>query len=202
MRLISFALLTALAATVAYAGPTQEDVAAARLAYIDGDYDAALKVIQEGAEAGNAMALNILGAASLDGRGVPQDTNKAIEFFERAEKAGEVRGYFNLGTLFIEGSPPVEPDRARATRELQSTADQGYAPAMTALGRLQETAEPPNHEAAADWYEKGHKRVMWWAQRTLHMLTFRASGATKIGSKRACSTPRQQRVDICVHSMT
>ena len=105
MRLISFALLTALAATVAYAAPTQEDVAAARLAYIDGDYDAALKVIQEGAEAGNAMALNILGAASLDGR-----------------------GYFNLGTLFIEGSPPVEPDRARATREFQSAADQGYAP--------------------------------------------------------------------------
>ena len=157
MRLISFALLTFLAAPVAHAAPTQEDVAAARLAYIEGDYDAALKVIQEGAEAGNAMALNILGAASLDGRGVAQDTDKAIEFFERAAKAGEVRGYFNLGTLFIEGSPPVEPDRARAIREFQSAADQGYAPAMTALGRLQETAEPPNHEAAADWYEKGHK---------------------------------------------
>lgn len=49
MRLISFALLTFLAAPVAHAAPTQEDVAAARLAYIEGDYDAALKVIQEGA---------------------------------------------------------------------------------------------------------------------------------------------------------
>jgi TPR repeat protein len=157
MRLISLALLAALAAPVAYGAPTQDDIAAARLAYIAGDYNDALKVIQEGADAGNAMALNILGAAYQDGHGVEQDTSKAVELFEQAAKAGEVRAFFNLGTLFAEGSEPFEIDRIRAAKEFQSAADQGYGPAMTALGRLQETAEPANHEQAAYWYEKGHK---------------------------------------------
>ena len=158
MRAISFAFLIALASPLpAFAAPTQAEIAAARLAYIDGDYEAALDVILEGAEAGNAMALNILGAATLDGRGVARDPKKAIELFEKAAKAGEVRGFYNLGTLFAEGADSVAQDLARAEAEFLKAADQGYAAAMTALGRLSETAEPPNHEQAADWYEKGHK---------------------------------------------
>lgn len=92
MRLISIALIAALCApSPTFAAPTDKQVAAARLAYIEGDYDGALNVIQEAAEAGNAKALNILGAAYEEGRGVEIDRPKAIALFERAAKAGEVR---------------------------------------------------------------------------------------------------------------
>jgi len=151
---LSFFLISPLALL---AEPTQDEIATARLAYIDGDYQAALDVIKDGAEAGNATALNILGAAYEDGRGVPQDTAKAIILFEQAAKAGEVRGYYNLGVLFANGVVGVPVDRLRAASEFQNAAEQGYGPAMTSLGQLQETEDPPNHDEAANWYEKGHK---------------------------------------------
>ncbi len=158
MRLVSLALIAALATPLpAFSAPTQAEIVAARLAYIDGDFENALNVIQEGAEAGNALALNILGVATEDGRGVAQDTAKAIDLFERAAKAGEVRGFYNLGTLFATGGVGIAADRNRAARAFQNAADQGYPPAMTALGQLRETAQPADHEAAADWYEKGHR---------------------------------------------
>ncbi|WP_176219119.1 tetratricopeptide repeat protein [Planktotalea arctica] len=159
MRLISIALLTALAAPLpTFAAPSPEQIAAARLAYIEGDYRAALDTIRAAAEAGNAMALNILGAAYEDGKGVEQNAAKAIDLFEQAAKAGEVRARYNLGALFAFGSGTVAEDRARATREFRLAAAAGYAPAMTALGQLQERATPPDYGAATDWYEKAHDK--------------------------------------------
>ncbi|MEP5154177.1 tetratricopeptide repeat protein [Planktotalea sp.] len=159
MRFTSFALIAALAVPLpAFAAPTQAEVDQARLAYINGEYETSLKVFHEAAEDGNAMALNILGAAYEDGNGVDQDVTKAIDFFERAAKAGEVRGRYNLGALFAFGSGDVPADRARAKREFGLAAAAGYAPAMTALGQLRERADPPDHEAAVDWYEKAHER--------------------------------------------
>lgn len=159
MRLISIALIAALSTPLAvFAAPSEEEVAAARQAYINGDYDAALVVIREAAEAGNGMALNILGAAYDDGRGVEKDAQKAVELFERAAKAGEVRARYNLGSLFAFGSGDVAMDRKRAVREFRLAVAAGYAPAMTALGQLEERADPPDHVAAADWYEKAHEK--------------------------------------------
>ena len=71
MRLLSLALIAALSTPLpVLAAPTQGEIAAARLAYIDGDLTGALVVISEAAEAGNGMALNILGAAYDEGRSV------------------------------------------------------------------------------------------------------------------------------------
>jgi TPR repeat protein len=155
MRLISIALIAALSAPLpSFAAPTEEDVATARLAYIRGDYGGALDVIKEAAEAGNAKALNILGAAYEEGRGVEVDRPRAIALFEQAAKAGEVRARYNLGTIYAFGSGEIPMDRDQAKREFRLAASAGYAPAMTALGQLRETATPPDHDAAADWYEK------------------------------------------------
>lgn len=104
------------------------------------------------------MALNILGAAYEYGNGVPQSGAQAIELFEQAAKAGEVRARYNLGSLFAFGSGDIAEDRVRAKREFRLAAAAGYAPAMTALGQLLERADPPDHKAAADWYEKAHEK--------------------------------------------
>ncbi|MGH1576346.1 tetratricopeptide repeat protein [Planktotalea sp.] len=157
MRFVSIALLAALSLPLpSFAGPTDAELAAARLEYIDGDYEAALVVIREAAEDGSALALNIMGAAYDDGRGVEQDAAIAVTYFERAAKAGEVRARYNLGSLFAYGSGNVPADPKRAKREFRLAASAGYAPAMTALGQLRASATPADHEAAADWYEKAH----------------------------------------------
>lgn len=139
------------------AEPGAEALAQARLALIKGDYDAAFPVIRAAAEAGNAAALNMLGAAHEEGRGVPQDSALALSYFERAAKGGEVRARHNLGSLHANGSGTVPQDRKRAKREFRLAAAAGYAPSMTALGQLLETQEPPDLTGAADWYEKAHE---------------------------------------------
>jgi len=102
MRLSPIAALFVFLTTLpAFAAPSEEEVAAARIAYINGDYDAALSVIREAADAGNATALNILGAAYDDGRGVEKDSAQAVVYFEKAAKAGEVRALYNLGTVCL-----------------------------------------------------------------------------------------------------
>ncbi|MEM9580667.1 MAG: tetratricopeptide repeat protein [Pseudomonadota bacterium] len=138
------------------AAPTQDDIAVARQDYIAGNYERALAVLRVAAEAGDAVALNIMGAAYDDGNGVAQDGAKAVAFFERAAAAGEIRARHNLGLLFSKGSGSVAPDPARARREFQMAADAGYAFSMTELGRFAEDQTPPDYSTAADWYERAH----------------------------------------------
>ena len=126
MRLLSLALIAALSTPLpVLAAPTQGEIAAARLAYIDGDLTGALVVISEAAEAGNGMALNILGAANDEGRSVQKVTFKAVDLFEQAPKPGEVRAYYNLGSIFALGSSEVAMDRKRAGLEFKAAAGLG-----------------------------------------------------------------------------
>ena len=85
----------------------------------------ALAVISEAAEACNGMALNILGAANDKGRGVQKVTFKAVDLLEQAAKAGEVRAYYNLGSIFALGSSEAAMDRKRAGLEFKAAAGLG-----------------------------------------------------------------------------
>ena len=85
----------------------------------------ALAVISEAAEAGNGMALNILGAANDEGCGVQKVTFKAVDLFEQAAKAGEVRAYYKIGSIFALGSSEVAMDRKRAGLEFKAAAGLG-----------------------------------------------------------------------------
>jgi len=71
----------------------------ARQAYIDGDYQAALTVLEPMAQAGDPIAQNIMGAAYADGRGVDADPEKAREWYEKAAASGLAKAYYNLGNL-------------------------------------------------------------------------------------------------------
>lgn len=161
MRWIRFSVIAGVLAVgvlmegAVWAEPSQEEVLEARQQYLRGDYSA-LAVISEAADAGNAMALNILGAAYEEGRGVARDVPRAIDLWERAAKAGEVRARYNLGNFYTFGGGGIAEDRARARREYQIAAAAGYPPAMTGLGYLEEVADPPDHEASVAWYLKAH----------------------------------------------
>ena len=119
----------------------------------------ALAVISEAAEAGNGMALNILGAANDEGRERSKKTRfKAVDLLEQAAKAGEVRACYNLGSIFALGSR-----RGRDGSKTSRSRVQGRRWFGLRDLRRQRLANWPkapihvDHGSAADWYEKGHE---------------------------------------------
>ena len=86
----------------------------------------------------------------MKGGAFKNDTVKAVDLFEQAAKASEVRAYYKLGSIFALGSGEVEMDRRRAGLEFKAATGLGYLPAMTALSKLAESADPVDHGSAAD----------------------------------------------------
>ena len=72
-------------------------------AYEDRDYATALKNWQPLAEKGNAMAQFNLALLYFDGKGVPQDFERAAQWFERAADQGYTRAQRNLGEMYAIG---------------------------------------------------------------------------------------------------
>ncbi|MCG6901912.1 MAG: sel1 repeat family protein [Rhodobacter sp.] len=109
---MAFAFVALIATPIA--AQSDEEVAAARLVYIDGDYATALQVLRPAAEAGNPVAQNLLGDAYDDGNGVERDAAKAVEWFEKAAAQDFDKALHNLGLLYADGREGIPSDYARA----------------------------------------------------------------------------------------
>ena len=86
-----------------------EDAAAA---YARGDYAIALKAFKSLAAQGHAMAQNHLGVQYRNGKGVPQDYEKAREWYEKAAAQGIAEAQINLGMLYEGYGVPHDDVRA------------------------------------------------------------------------------------------
>ncbi|MDF0594774.1 tetratricopeptide repeat protein [Psychromarinibacter halotolerans] len=140
-----------LAATAPQAQPTEDEIAAARLEYIDGDYAAALEVLMPAAEAGDANAQNIVADAYDKGNGVEQDTAKALEWWEKSAAQDFDRALHNLGHHYAASDP------ATSAGYYERAAALGYHHSMVNLGRLYEKGllgDEPDLERAAELYEQ------------------------------------------------
>lgn len=126
------ALLLALALTGQPALGQSAD--AARQLYVDGQYDAALAVLRPLAEAGDAMAQNILGAAYDDGFGVPVDHGQTLAWWQRSAAQGYDKAIYNLGVFHDAGRPGHPPDDATAVFYYRQAVALNYAEAFTNLG--------------------------------------------------------------------
>jgi TPR repeat protein len=73
----------------------------ARQAYINGDYAAALAVLEPAAQSGNAMAQNIMGAAYENGNGVKFNTKLAKQWYQKSADQGFDRALYNLGDFYL-----------------------------------------------------------------------------------------------------
>lgn len=116
--------------------PMNAQTAAARQLFIDGRYGEALAVLRPRAEAGDAVAQNLVGVAYDHGLGYARDPVAAAHWLRRAAEQGDARAQQNLGQLLRDGRPGVPDDQAEARRWLQAASDQGYGPAHAALGRM------------------------------------------------------------------
>ena len=79
------------------------DFGAGLRAYQQKDYAAALKEWQPLADSGDPAAQFNLALMYLDGTGVPQSTDHAVEWFKRSADHGYTKAQYNLGGLYASG---------------------------------------------------------------------------------------------------
>ena len=149
----SVLLVAALCLTAAplTAQPSDQEVAAARLVYIEGDYATALKVLIPAAKAGNPEAQNLLGDAYDDGNGVAADTATALDWWEKAAAQEFSKALHNLGYHY------ESRDAERARGYYERAIAQGNAGSMNNLGFLYEAGmlgAEPDYAAAAALYQQ------------------------------------------------
>ncbi len=177
LRLI-FAAAVTLGLTGACLAQTEEEVAAARLVYIEGDYATALEVLRPAAEAGNANAQNLMGDAYDTGSGVTLDPMLAREWWERAAAQDFDKAVYNLGLLYAEGRDGIPPDYEKAIEYYDRAIALDYPRAMNNRARLhdQGLGGPADPEAAAELYARAAEMGLPTAQNNLGLAYLNADG--------------------------
>lgn len=114
-------------------------LAAARAAWIRGEYDGIYEVITSEAKAGNPVAQNLLGATltQKDGsRGLPYDPAAGREWYLKAAAQDYVRAVYNLSLFWKNDHTGFGNDYARALELAQQSAEMGYVPSYNLLGDI------------------------------------------------------------------
>jgi hypothetical protein len=166
----------------------------------DGDFEAALRSLENAARNGDVMAAWKLGRMYADGDGVKQSDLRAFEYFRAIcdSHADEVPGtaearfvanaFVALGSYYLTGIPNsnVEPDAIRA-REMFSYAASyfGDPDAQYHLGRMyldgQGTAKDPKQ--AMRWLFAAAVKGQYHAQAVFGAMLFKGQSVTRDGAR-------------------
>jgi len=146
----SLALSTVLALPLS--AQTAEEVAAARLVYLDGDYATALAVLRPAAEAGDPVAQNIVADAYDDGTGYDQDFAAALDWYARAAAQDFDKAVYNLGVFWAQGRDGYPADAEKAAAYYDRAIELGYPFAMNNRATMYEAAE--EMEKAVELYRR------------------------------------------------
>ena len=127
MKSLLLAILIAVGASVTHLTMREiEDHAAA------GD-TAAIALLRDSAERGNAEAMNFLGFLYWQGQGTPMLRDSALYFLNKASEAGDYKAKANLGHLWLIGAEEMPADTLKAIRMLDESARHGVPAAMREL---------------------------------------------------------------------
>jgi localization factor PodJL len=118
-----------------------------------------------------------LGARYADGRGLPQNMNEAIRWFERAANAGFAPAQFRLASLSEKGDG-LKKDLQAARRLYLAAAGKGHAKAMHNLAVLYAEGidGKPDYKIAAQWFRKAAGYGVTDSQYNLAILYARGIG--------------------------
>src|SRR5215469_3231863 len=100
-----------------------------------GQYAEAAVCLERAAQTGDAEAQNLLGVMLLNGMGVAQSSNGALQLFTRAATSGLKEAHYNLANILYNGLG-VSRDPGRAQEHLLVSARAGHRPALRCLGYL------------------------------------------------------------------
>lgn len=126
--------------------------------YDEEQYEDALKKFQRAAVDGNEFqnkAEDRIGDLYHDGRGVEQNFDKAVEWYEKAAEHGNVDSMCSLAVMYITGDE-VEKDERRALYWMLEAANNGSISAMENLGKMYSNGDcvVKDDVAALAWYKK------------------------------------------------
>lgn len=124
------------------------------------DYLQAYELFQKGADNNETKAYFYLGVMNELGEGVPQNMPKAVEWFNKAINAGDLRSISRLGDIYLNGGAGVSKDYEKA-RELFLQADEsGSSNATLKLGMMsaEGLGTPQNYHEALKWLKKAGTR--------------------------------------------
>lgn len=124
-----------------------------------GDYGAARRHWQQGAEAGDPQAMFLLSQLYERGQGVPRDEQQALSWLRAAAEAGYAPACHNLGDRYLNGDG-VPRDPARAASWWRQAAVRGLPVAQYNLGTLyyRGLGVPADPAQAAWWYREAARQ--------------------------------------------
>ena len=94
--------------------------------YVEGKaYDSALYYFSRLAEQGDGRSLMQMAVACEHGRGVPPDTLRAMQYYQRAGEAGVGEGFAFLADFYRIGTSFLTPDSSKAFALYRRAADMG-----------------------------------------------------------------------------
>jgi uncharacterized protein len=118
------------------ANPLSEGLAA----YKRGDYVTVMRLLRPLADQGVVLAQFSLGLMYANGKGVPQDSTQAANWFRKAADQGNADAQANLGAMYAKGKG-VSQDSIQAVDWFRKAADQGNADAQASLGWMYATGQ-------------------------------------------------------------
>jgi TPR repeat protein len=107
------------------------------------------------AKNGNSLAQYLLGRTYYDGKGIHQNYDLALEWFQKAADQGNADAQYYLGNCYEDGEG-VSVNQSLAFQWYQKAADQGHAGSQCNLGTCYSNGEgvPVNQSLAFQWYQK------------------------------------------------
>jgi len=126
---------------------------------------------------GDASAAYEVGNRFAEGKGVPQNYDEAVKWYDRAARAGLMPAVFRLGTFYEKGLG-VKRDTDIARRYYLQAAERGNAKAMHNLAVLDADGggKGANYKSAAQWFRKAADRGVADSQFNLGILYARGIG--------------------------
>ncbi len=142
-----------------YSEQAKEATRKATELYQNGDADEAIKAALEGAKYGDPNAMNILGVAYEEGKGIPQDYGLSTYWFRRAAELGDEFAQANLAIHYYRGLG-VDKDDKLAYQWAARAAVRNHVDAQYLLGVLYEKGEgtEKDYAKALNWYEAAAKQ--------------------------------------------
>ena len=104
----------------------------ALVAYENGHYQSAFKMIKTSADRGNAQAQHLLGVMYRKGLGVDPDEFIAFEWCRQVAENGLLEAQFQLGLMYLQGEGVTEDEDA-VQEWLWMATDRGYPQASEVL---------------------------------------------------------------------
>lgn len=105
-----------------------------RYLFTEGDYAAALAILQPLADAGEPRAQTVLGRMHESGLGVPQDSAKAVEYYQKAADQGFANAIHNLAVSYEGGELGLPEDPVKARELYAKAAESDFPNSLMALG--------------------------------------------------------------------